>query len=96
MDWTLVWFTPSVLADLSRAVTTGEISKIPHNSPMRDLTQWESSSTLILPGSSVAEYADLSTPLDETRVLDSWRVFGVPMSVSLITAGGVTALTAPA
>lgn len=63
------------------------------------IAQWEtphsgSSSTLILPGSSVAEYADLSTPLDETRVWDSWRVFGVSMSVSLISVGGVTALAA--
>lgn len=52
--------------------------------------------TLILPGSSVAEYADLSTPLDETHSWDSWRVFRVFMSLSLITAGGVTVLTSPA
>lgn len=55
-----------------------------------------SSLTLILPGSSVAEYADLSTALDETHVWNCWRVFGVSMPVGLITTGGVTALTVPA
>ena len=34
-------FSPSVLADLSQVLTTGEISKIPRNGPMRDPTQWE-------------------------------------------------------
>lgn len=50
------------------------------------------SSTLILTGTSVAGYADLSSPLDETRVFDSWRVFGVSMSASASATGAVTAL----
>lgn len=50
-----------------------------------------SSSTPTLTGTSAAEFADLSSPLDETRVFDSWRVFGVSMSASASTAGAVTA-----
>lgn len=52
-----------------------------------------SSSTPTLTGTLAAEFADLSSPLDETRVFDSWRVFGVSMSASASTAGAVTALS---